>query len=166
MDPRAWRRSMNEGALRYCGHGIVESAGMRKGLDRRTRPGGQSREGGQRTGRARGARQYRASASSAWAGRTFAASIPMAESSWVAACARSTRRMCAVPSSGRAPWSGLRTARFCTCCAASSSSTTSPASLIRLAWWAKSLKWTCTSPPAPAAPCKARSPAPIAPVLR
>ena len=32
----AWTRvlaaELNEGALRYCGHGMVESAGMRKGL--------------------------------------------------------------------------------------------------------------------------------------
>ena len=32
----AWTRvlaaDVNEGALRYCGHGLVESAGMRKGL--------------------------------------------------------------------------------------------------------------------------------------
>ena len=59
----AWTRvlaaDLNEGALRYRGHGVVESAGMRKGLISELGPGGQGGEGGQRAGGVGGARQHR-----------------------------------------------------------------------------------------------------------
>jgi cell division protein FtsA len=93
-------------------------------------------------------------------------STPMADSSWAAACARLRARTCAPPWAARAPSSAPPIAKFCTCCRGSSSSTSSPASSIRWAWWARGLKSSCTSPPAPAARCKARSPAPIALGLR
>ncbi len=59
----AWTRvlaaDLNEGALRYRGHGVVESAGMRKGLISELAPAAKAVQSGQRAGRACGWRQYR-----------------------------------------------------------------------------------------------------------
>ena len=108
---------INESSLRYRGHGVVESQGMRKGLIAELSPG--PRRCAPRTSRLSA---LRASTSmSAWWGladRIFAASTPTAASNWATACARSPAKMCAPPWSVRAPWSDLPTARSFTCCRA------------------------------------------------
>ena len=139
---------------------------MRKGPDRRTRPRREGREGRQRAGRARGPRQHRRVRGRRGRPAHLAGSIPMAASTWAAACARLRAKTCAPPWSAPAPSSARRIAKFFTCFRASSSSMTSPASSIRWAWSARAWKSICTSPPAPAARCRAPSPAPIAPALK
>ena len=88
----AWTRvlaaDVNEGALRYRGHGLVESTGMRKGLISELRARGQGRKAGERASGVDRARQHR----SMRGGRRWAAhsrtQYEWWTSTWAVACAR------------------------------------------------------------------------------
>jgi len=157
---------LNEGALRYRGHGVVESAGMRKGLVSEPFAGGQGSEAAKRAGGVCGAGQHRQLRGGR--GRTHIRGINTNGGFELGnRCARIyPATMCARLWSGRGRWSGRRTGRFCTCCQAVHSGRTAGI-FDPVGWWVRRLEVDLhIANLLGVRRCKARLPAPTGRVLK
>jgi hypothetical protein len=131
---------LQDGVLRYRGHGIEPSRGMRKGLIAELGPAAEAINRAALTAE----RMAKAGIETAVVGiggtHVRGVNSRGAASAWAAGCGRLRGKKCGLRWIGRGRLRCRRTARCCICCRRSSSWMTSRGFTIRWGWWGTSLR--------------------------